>query len=221
MLAAAWNRTAWTDEEPAACPVEQVAGAPEVMWQSDLIAELEGETSRFEKALTPLGRVEQLWREGWDVEFLFGPAAVAQLKDKYPYYPLTGTGVGLAFDRAEHFVAVRRVDPAGPCAGRVRQGDLVIAVGPPEAAEEPLPEAGAGAGAWEEVWGERQLDGLLRGAPSSRVALLLLPRERAPDAHRNRARPADCYALAAARMPYEPRMQAEAEWLATRREDIM
>ena len=32
---------------------------------------------------------------GWDVEWLFGEGAGLALKQRYPYYPSLGTGVGL------------------------------------------------------------------------------------------------------------------------------
>ena len=49
---------------------------------------------------TNLNRILTLNLAGWDVEFLFGKEAPKMLKAKFPYYPLTGTGVGLDFHRS-------------------------------------------------------------------------------------------------------------------------
>ncbi|KAJ1491448.1 hypothetical protein T484DRAFT_3156461 [Baffinella frigidus] len=125
------------------------------------------------------------------------------LKEKFPYYPLSGTGVGLDFHRDSEFVAVRRVDPAGPCLGKIRQGDIIIAVD------------------GEEIWGERQLDPLVRGVPGTSVLLLVLPKEKAPEAHKNKATVEDCFEFLVERMEYHPRMQAEVAWYETRRFDLV
>ena len=52
---------------------------------------------------------------GWDVEWLFGEAIGRKLKERYPYYPSLGTGVGLEVRMLFDSVQIVRILPDSPC----------------------------------------------------------------------------------------------------------
>ncbi|EKX35357.1 hypothetical protein GUITHDRAFT_118481 [Guillardia theta CCMP2712] len=104
------------------------------------------------------GLIESMWKEGWDVEKLFGEQANVILRSKYPYYPLRGTGIGIEWMRQGAELIVTRVAGDSPCRGKVETGDTICFVD------------------GELVTTERMCEKLIRGEPGSEISLVVLPK---------------------------------------------
>ena len=148
---------------PETCPVTQVAGVPEQVKMMDMASYLEEvpdvEERYFDKSLSAHKRIEALWREGWDVEWLFGAAAGRLLREKFAYYPMLGTGVGLEVRMEFDTVQIVRIHSDSPCVGQVRVGDYVLQIDD------------------FEVNSESDFQLRVAGEPGSMARLLVLPYE--------------------------------------------